>query len=572
MKKLINVLPVFLVLLMSLFSIIPFFSPGFYSMHDDTQVSRIFEMEKSLLDGQFPVRWVNDLGYGYGYPIFNFYSPFPYYAGGLIILLGINSLLATKTVFAAGILISGMFMYLFVKSFLGKSAGFVSAIIYVYFPYHAVNIYVRGALDELYGYAFLPLFFWGMYKIYYLSRVKSYGKIYLKYIIISSLGLGLIIISHNLTALMLSVFGLLFIPGAIIFSRYKKKILQSYLLLLLLGFLLSAFYSIPALAEMKYTNVLSQVEGGANFSNNFVCPLQLWDSPWGFGGSIKGCIDGMSFRIGKILIILALLSLIIYMYQTIRKKALNKFFIWSSFIFLIMSIFLTLDMSIFFWDIFPFMAFLQYPWRFLEFSGFFISIICGCLILEIQSMINKKTAIVLAIIVTLSVIFLNLKLFKPQSTYIFESNYYTNTSYINWRVSKISDEYMPKNYLKPNNQNQIPKQKFEIIRGSADINLLISKTSFLKTIINTNENAILKINIAYFPGWEVSLNGTSVSFLVENNGLYLTIPKGTNTIEVKLHQTPIERLSNLISLIGIFVLFLAIIFYINYPKYVKKTS
>jgi uncharacterized membrane protein len=58
------------------------FADGFYPMHDDTQVSRVVVMGRALIHGQFPVRWVSDLGYGYGYPLFNFYGPLPYYVGG----------------------------------------------------------------------------------------------------------------------------------------------------------------------------------------------------------------------------------------------------------------------------------------------------------------------------------------------------------------------------------------------------------------------------------------------------------------------------------------------------------
>ena len=205
MKHLKNIGGIMLVLCLSIFSITSFFSPGFFSMHDDTQITRVFEMNKSLSEGIFPVRWVSDLGYGYGYPIFNFYSPFPYYLGGIFNLLGLNVLLATKAVFIIGILSSGLFAYLFVKSFLGKNAALVSAIAYIYFPYHAANIYIRGALGELYGYALLPLIFWGFYKLHYLSSNNQFLSKSLIFAV-TSVSLALVITSHNLSAFMLLLF------------------------------------------------------------------------------------------------------------------------------------------------------------------------------------------------------------------------------------------------------------------------------------------------------------------------------------------------------------------------------
>ncbi len=120
----------------------PLFSGGFFTVHDNTQAERVFQMSKSLSDGQFPVRWVDDLGYGYGYPIFNFYAPLPYYIGGFSNLILNDLLLSTKIVFMVGIVISFFSMYLLASTLTNKWGGIVAGIIYLYFPYHAANIYV----------------------------------------------------------------------------------------------------------------------------------------------------------------------------------------------------------------------------------------------------------------------------------------------------------------------------------------------------------------------------------------------------------------------------------------------
>lgn len=154
-------------------TLLPLFNDGFFAIHDNTQVERVFQMTKSLSDGQFPVRWVDDLGYGYGYPIFNFYAPFPYYLAGFINLVLSNSLLATKIMFLLGILFSFFSMYLFASRLTNYYGGMVAGIIYLYFPYHAINIYVRGAVGEFFAYAFMPLVFWGIYNLYEKLSVKK---------------------------------------------------------------------------------------------------------------------------------------------------------------------------------------------------------------------------------------------------------------------------------------------------------------------------------------------------------------------------------------------------------------
>src|SRR3990167_2441010 len=167
MKKILNSnWAILIVLLFSVIPILPFFHPGFFPMHDDTQPSRVFEMAQSLRDGMFPVRWVKDLGYGYGYSIFNFYAPLPYYIGGLLHLVGIDVIVATKVMMAIPIFIAGITMFLFAREFLGKIGALVSSIIFLFFPYFALNLFVRGAVGEAWAYSFLPLVFLGIFKLY----------------------------------------------------------------------------------------------------------------------------------------------------------------------------------------------------------------------------------------------------------------------------------------------------------------------------------------------------------------------------------------------------------------------
>ena len=113
-------LPLLILFLLTLPAIWGILTPGFFPMHDDTQVVRVDQMYRALISGQFPVRFVPDLGYGYGYPIFNFYNPLPYYFGALFMALGLDALLATKLMFIFPIILSGLTMYLLARRSLGE--------------------------------------------------------------------------------------------------------------------------------------------------------------------------------------------------------------------------------------------------------------------------------------------------------------------------------------------------------------------------------------------------------------------------------------------------------------------
>lgn len=537
---------------LSIFAIPPFFHSGFFTMHDDTQVARVYEMGKALKDGQFPVRIVQDLGYGFGYPIFNFYSPLPYYVGGALALIGIDALIATKITFVLAIVLSGVSMYIFIKSFFGELAAFVASVFYVYFPYHAVNIYVRGDLDELFAYALLPLALLGLFKIYINISREDFFSGNLRWMILFSLSLALIIISHNLTFFMISLFLILFILISFIFSKYRFRILYIYSVCLFLAFALSAFYALPAVFEIGYTNVKSQIGGGAHFADHFVCLPQLWDSPWGFGGSTKGCIDGISFRLGKIHVLLTVASFLFLGYISLKRKArMYLLIIYTSFVFLAFSIFMLLPISEFLWKTIPFSAFLQYPWRFLNFVGLFMSMVIGAAVFYGKSTYkNGKVFSFVIFLGVVSMVIFQMKLFKPQLFLARNSTFYTNISYLRWEMSKISDEYMPEYFAKPKTKEKVASEPLQIIYGNGEIKNVYAKTGYIRADIISGKDTFFRLNIAYFPAWRLRLDNKPLNFTLLSSALYFNPPPGRHHLEAKFITTQVELFSNIVSLLG----------------------
>lgn len=570
--------------MLSFFAVKPLFVQGFFPMHDDTQVARVFEMGKALKDGVFPVRWVKDLGYGYGYPIFNFYAPLSYYAGGFFSLLGFDALLATKIMMGLGIALAGVFMYVFAREFWGDLGGVVSGLLYLYIPYHALDIYVRGDVAEYWAYAFIPLVFFGLHKVFSTSNSnkRAYAQSF-KWIGLGALGYCGVILSHNLTAMMVTPFVVAVALFYGFVSNKNKKVFTLYSLscTLLLGLLLSAFYWIPALFEMRYTNALSQVGGGANFRDHFVCINQFWDSPWGFGGSIPGCIDGLSFKIGKLHLLLGFLAVGLSALLLFRKKILMSFkeindydmefaAIALSFFGFIVSVFLMLEISRSIWEAIPPMAFFQYPWRFLILVSFFLSFLAGSLFWLMQIIGNKSKYLITARYVISAAVILALvifagRLFQPQTMYAKKSSDYTSTKALQWTASRISDEYMPENFAKPESIMDLPGSKFSIVNGIAKIRTFWAKTQRATAVVDARNNTVLRIALADFPAWRVFVDQREKSFSVTNRGIIISMSSGLHTVDVRFEQTILEKIANLLSLAGVAVLIIAII-------YVRKKS
>jgi hypothetical protein len=524
-----------LVLILSLGAVWPFFYSGFFPMHDDTQVVRVYEMSQALRDGQFPVRWVADLGYGYGYPIFNFYAPLPYYFGAFFNLIGFDALLATKIMFVFGIIFSGLTMYFLARRFWGEVGGIVAGIFYIYAPYHAVDIYVRGAVGEFWAMAFTPLVFWGLAKIFYREQNG---------VLIGGLGLAGVILSHNLTALMLLPFLVLSGLFAFFFSGKRKLFAIDSLLLTLCGLSLSAFYWLPALTEMGLTRVSEQIGGGANFRDHFVYLDQLWASPWGFGGSAPGRLDGMSFIIGKLHFLVGLLSL----FWLSRRGVIILG--WG---FLILAVFLLTGYSNFLWASLPVMAFLQYPWRFLAMVILAISFLAGAFFL----FLSKRGKLFLGVGLSLVMISLNLKYFRPQNFLNKTAADYLARENILWTTSRISDEYLPKDFLRPQKKEEVAWQKLEILQGKGVLKRqkVRSNQQFFDLEAKTEGEVVL--NTAFFPGWRVLVDDQEREPIVKSGRMEVFLPTGTQRLEVKFVNTNLRNLANLISLTsaGFFMFF-----------------
>lgn len=564
----------FVVLITCVFLVYPIFYAGFFPIHDNVQAARIYQMASALFDGQFPVRIVRDLGYGYGYPIFNFYAPFPYYIGAFFGAAFQDYLLATKVMMSIPVFVSGIGMYYFINRVLGKMEALTAAAVYILFPYLAVNIYVRGAVGETYAYSFLPFVFLGIYNIYkHLQKEK--GLPFTK-IIFSSIVIALVVISHNLTALVLVMFLGVYMTILFLINNNRQQFLKSMIIMLLLSFALSSFYFIPAIFEMKYTNISSQIGGGADYKDHFVCVSQFWNSTWGFGGSTNTCLDGMSFRLGKANIIFVLMSIIFGVYMFVSKmKRPNAVFISVTLIFFL-STFMATEWSKFLWDNLPFMKYLQYPWRLLNFAGFSISVLIAFLIYFLLRLNLYKLHFVAIGIILISTLYFNFKLFRPQEYFTASSQTFTDLEYLRFDASRVSDEYLPQNFDKPVKKSDLtPIIESRLVPLNlwlpGELSGIEDRSNYVSAKVNIEKASHVRAKIAYFPAWKAFIDKKPTEYKVTENSLVLDIPSGNHLVEFKFIQTAIEKFANALSLIAIVISILGIIKHGKRRKY-GKTS
>ena len=152
-----NLFWILLIVLISVPASLPLLHEGFYHFSDEPHIANLYEMVRAISSGQIPPRMAPDINFGFGYPLFNFYYPLPYYFGSLFYFVTNSLVLSIKLVFLLTIPLSGIFMFFWLKNHTARFGALIGSIIYVYTPYRALDLYVRGALGETFAFVFFPL-------------------------------------------------------------------------------------------------------------------------------------------------------------------------------------------------------------------------------------------------------------------------------------------------------------------------------------------------------------------------------------------------------------------------------
>lgn len=536
--------------------------PGFFPMQDDLQAFRVYEMDKCFSDFQIPCRWVPDAGYGYGYPQFNYYPPSVYYLGEVFHLIGFQFIDSVKILFALGYILSAVFMFLLVSEFLGNFPGFVSALIYTYVPYKAMEVYVRGALSEFWALVIYPLIFWAVYKLIKTSKLKYVGLL--------GISIGLLLTTHLLMSM------IFFLPAAVwtLYWLIKEKKLDIKNVIkvasgVILGVSIAAFFVLPVLVEQKYAHTETMTMGYFGYLQHFVDLKRLFISrEWGFGSS--GFPDEkLNLSTGIVQWVFALVSIGIagIYFLKGKKKDLVLLVITLGFLELFI-LFMIHVRSSFIWKAVPPLAWLQFPWRFLTVSIFILSILAG---LGIKLLPKFKVWIGLAVII--AAFFLNISYYSPKEWLdITDKDHFSGISWQKKLTISIFD-YLPI-YAKLPPVTPAPEIP-EVLDGEAFFSDYKKGSDFQIGDINVTHDATIRLPLFDFPGMQVKVNDEIISHNHDDcrgqefclGLITFKLPPGSYKMKAQLTDTPVRRVGNILSIFGV-----VITIYVLFKKDEKDTK
>jgi hypothetical protein len=535
--------PWILIIALSGLVVWPLLIPGYFSHQDNLQVIRIFEMRRCFADLQIPCRWVPDMGYGNGYPLFNFYAPLAYYLGGLASYI-LGYIGAAKLLFFLPLVFGSLGMYLLAKELFGKVPGVTAAILYLFAPYRALDSYVRGAVGESFALAIIPF-------VFYFS-LQLIRKRNIKYFAITILTTFLFFVSHNIMILIFTPLIIIWV----LFWLYKEKWsgLKISLLSLALAFGLAAFFVLPAFFEKGLVQTEALTRAELNFRAQFVKVSQLFaDRSWNYAGSQPQSANTLSYQIGWPLWWLVALSLFAVIIAKKRKDVLLYGMLLSIFAF---GVFMTHNKSAPVWEFIKILSYVQFPWRFLSIVIFSASLIGGYFV----SLFKGKWLISISAIIIGATVLLNWQYFKPEHFYynLTDSQLLSGQSFIDQQAGALLD-YLPKTALEP---RQLAPVSPYFIDGTGMINNFINKSDRWEFDAEIIKDSSVVVPVFDFPNWTVFIDGKVYAHSHNNilGRIEINLPKGTYHVNGEFRNTPIRTFANIIS-IGSLLSFIFLLIY-----------
>jgi 6-pyruvoyl-tetrahydropterin synthase related domain len=374
---------------LSFFAWAALLSPDYFMGAHDAHHSLFFpiEFDKGIQDGFWLPRWGPDFAFGYGYPMFVFYGPLSFYIWEGIHLTGLFGVVAsTKATFFVGFVLAAAGMYWLARELWGQRAGLLASVVYTYLPYHLLNIYVRAALAEFVAMAFLP---WILLAFYRLIRRPS-----LLGVAAAAGSYAALLATHDITSVLFTPFlGAFIVFELWLLARQNKARLGSWTDLLRrhalpaaagIGFAIAITTAVwlPALAEQGAIKVGQWSLATYHYQDHFVYPQQLISPFWGFGYSVPGPGDGMSFQLGLAALGLSLLGTFGVLTGRIRfetgERPNAKTLVLFLAVCLTVVVALMLPPAVVVWNLFaPIATLVQFPWRLLVVASLPLTLLAG---------------------------------------------------------------------------------------------------------------------------------------------------------------------------------------------------
>jgi hypothetical protein len=596
-------------LLLFIPAMLPLAAPGyFFNAHDARHsVFWLVEFDRAVQDGALWPIWAPDIVLGFGYPLWLVYAPLAYIVAEGFHLLGLGFTVAVKATWAFSFLLGGLGMYALARRWWGRAAALVAALAYTYAPYHLAQIYVRGALAEFVALAIFPWTLLGFAALWDNPRARGVAW--------AALALAALLLTHSGAAILFLpvLCGFLAVKALTSpwpFSRgadragWWRKVGWS-LLALALGGALAAVFLVPLFLERRYIGAEVWLRNTYDYRLHFVYPSQFFDPTWGYGYSVPGPNDGMSFQLGLVPILCAAIGLlgafsaVLAIRQSRRGQtsgsgslSANQVFPALAEVFFFAMVagvaaFAMTPAAKPLWGMLPLVSMIQFPWRLLALTVIMLALLSGAGVWWLECRFKSETRLpkplhvelggrvtgrgqgslrspyvyVIALVVVLgSFAYTRPQLVpirpqdeSPLAAIDFEMQHPDMRGTTFWAERQPADADSP---LLPQYLAGQPLTKAAIVAGQGTIleQSHTANSAFARVL--AAEPVRLRFYTSYFPGWRATVDGQPVEIQPDPpNGLIgLDLDAGEHLVQLQFGATPVRKASAALSVVGLVLL------------------
>lgn len=557
-----------LALLLTIPALLPLLAPGYFFKAHDAHHSVFFlvEFDQAIRDGALWPVWGPDHALGFGYPLWLLYAPLAYYVAEAFHLIGLGFTAAVKATWALSFVIGALGAYRLARRWWGHQACLVASLAFTYAPYHLAQIYVRAALAE---FAALGWFPWVLLAFDALWHEPGPRRAAL-----AALALGALLLTHTVSTLIFIplLAGFLLVKLAVLWrsgaaqgqsSRASSPSLAAPIgwtvAALLLGGLLATIFLLPMLLERGYIVEAQWVHDTYNYIHHFVYPSQFFSPFWGFGYSVDGPQDGMSFQLGLLPFVIALLGAA----AALRRRSLGLPFRGET-VFLavatVVTMFAMTPAAQPIWDALPLVGLIQFPWRLLALTATTLALLAGAGVHWLESRQSSgKNAGPYVYLIALALVLGSFAYTRPELLPIrpedesplaiieFETQYPDMRGMTSWSTRLPLDADSP---LLAQYRSGQPLQKAAIVSGDGTIVDQRHGGASEYALVNAAGTVRLRFYTYYFPGWRATVDDRPVELAADPpNGLIgLELPPGIHQVRLRFGATPVHQVATLISL------------------------
>jgi hypothetical protein len=483
----------------------------------------IHELSKGTL---YP-HWLSRAYEGRGSPTLFYYPPVPFYVTSLFYVFIRDPLLSLYWSCCLGLLVSGITLYFYGKTFLSQRDSFFAAAFYMTAHYHLFDFYQRMAQHEFWAFAWVPLILYGINRL----NLENHWRAGL-YV---ASGYALLLMTHLPTALMISFL----LPFYLLVLTRNVRKLAYVAASLALGAGLSAIFLFSFLFGRDYLKPLGTRAANQSYRAGFLfenlgeafkqVPLP---STMNFDMFM---LAGDWMAVGFLVLLIAC-TIVLWKSEFRQNNTIRG--LWLITIFsLLMGTRLTMPV----WRFVPQIRNIQFPIRWFTIvslgASLLVVLAISMAMRKLQAPYIQASVLAIAILLNVSISWLIIS-HAPFHREIFQR-----------RISSYTDvrEYHPL-WWDQQRHTELDAEPAVVVNGKASVEPINAEGLNQSYTINAEEDSVLKFRTLYFPGWQAQIDGQAVSVSPNDEGhIQVEVAQGEHLLTLQLKDTPVQTRGKIVS-------------------------